>query len=130
MNNDLISRSELKKALTSTPYNDYDDLIRTENLIDNAPTVEGRLMTEKELDERDSDSFETGYIKGICEQRPQGKWIVANFEEDYRDLKFKCSECGKIYEYTDFCKLARDTQCYPNFCLKCGADMRKEKTNE
>ena len=40
MNDDLISRSALKKALEVTQYNDIDDLTRTERLIDNAPTVE------------------------------------------------------------------------------------------
>lgn len=39
MNNDLISRSALRKALEVTQYNDIDDLTRTERLIDNAPTV-------------------------------------------------------------------------------------------
>ena len=118
MNNDLISRSELKKALTSTPYNDYDDLIRTENLIDNAPTVEGRLMTEKELDERDSDSFETGYIKGICEQRPQGKWYKTgqSFINPNKFRNYGCSNC--FYELDEHIRIE------PNFCPNCGAYMK------
>ena len=40
MNNDLISRKALNKALEETPYNDIDDLIRTVKLINNAPAVE------------------------------------------------------------------------------------------
>lgn len=39
MNNDLISRDALKEAFEDLFYNDYDDQIRTERLIDNAPTV-------------------------------------------------------------------------------------------
>lgn len=36
---DLISRSALRSALEITQYNDIDDLTRTEQLIDNAPTI-------------------------------------------------------------------------------------------
>lgn len=52
----LIDANELKEAISTTPYNDYDDLTRTEKLIDNAPTVEperpmfNRAELEKALD--------------------------------------------------------------------------------
>ena len=39
MNDDLISREALKRDLEVTQYNDIDDLLRTEQLIDNAPPV-------------------------------------------------------------------------------------------
>lgn len=44
MNNDLISRSALKRDLEISPYNDYDDYLRTERLIDDAPTVEPKWI--------------------------------------------------------------------------------------
>ena len=62
MNNDLISREALKKALELTDYNDSYDLTITERLIDNAPTVTfskeicsacGRYIREKEGDSND-----------------------------------------------------------------------------
>lgn len=52
MNDDLISREALKKALEVTQYNDIDDLTRTERLIDNAQPVDrpqGDLISRSAL---------------------------------------------------------------------------------
>ena len=109
MTNDLISRSELKKALTSTPYNDYDDLIRTENLIDNAPTVEPEKAKEGELVK----AYTKGFDAGVETARPQGEWIKWDFKTfgAFGDWEYKCSNCEKVYggEY--------------NYCPNCGAKM-------
>ena len=80
----LIDANELKEAISTTPYNDYDDLTRTEKLIDNAPTVEY--------------TFEEAFQKTVCEQklycpkRPQGDLIKA-----FELLKAHCKnrECNK-----------------------------------
>ena len=103
MTNDLISRSELKKALTSTPYNDYDDLIRTENLIDNAPTVEPEKAKEGELVK----AYTKGFDAGVETARPQGEWITQE-----HSIEYYCSHCGE-----------RLDQCCENFCCHCGAKM-------
>ncbi len=69
MNNDLISRSDLKKALEVTQYNDIDDLTRTERLIDNAPTVDA--ISNEEGYEMYNKGYMSGYERGKKE-RPQG----------------------------------------------------------
>lgn len=60
---DLISRSALRSALEITQYNDIDDLTRTEQLIDNAPTVP---LPNEQI------AWEQGYECGKNEKRPQG----------------------------------------------------------
>ena len=75
---DLISREALKRALEITQYNDIADLIRTERLIDNAPTV-------------CNDNYAMGYqdgVKKVLSERPTGEWIVDGHH-------YKCSICGK-----------------------------------
>lgn len=42
MSNDLISREALKREFETLFYNDCGDFVRTERLIDDAPTVEER----------------------------------------------------------------------------------------
>lgn len=125
-NDDLISRSALKKALKSNcdtlcpdkntnwcehccPLNDFEDLI------DNAPTVV--------VDCKNCDGYEAGYSAGMrdterpqgeifsmeivagkcpidangdCPLRPKGKWI----KEDDEHLKgwYRCSVCGRRVE--------------------------------
>lgn len=77
MNDDIISRSALKKDLEVTQYNDIDDLIRTERLIDDAPTVESdkevyeKIETYKNAYRIMSDAFENEVRKN----RPRGEWI-------------------------------------------------------
>ena len=109
MNNDLISRSELKEKVNAF----YDslfvgcvssDLIAyasgVDSIINNAPTVD--IPTELCKGCRFLKDCET------CEEklRPQGEW--AEIEGGYI-----CSNCEDIEAYT------------PNFCPNCGADMRK-----
>ena len=63
----------------------------------------------------------------VVEERTKGEWESVNFTEDYHDAKFKCSKCDTIYNYTDFCSIARDSGCFPNYCPNCGAYMKGEE---
>lgn len=111
MNNDLISRSALKKALEVTQYNDIDDLTRTERLIDNAPTVE--IPTELCKGCRFLKDCET------CEEklRPQGEWITRETPEGTTYL-IECPVCGyqKGNKWVIFTVL-------PPYCECCGAKL-------
>lgn len=64
MNDDLISREALKREFETLFYNDCGDFVRTERLIDDAPTIE---------------------------ERPKGKWIESDVPES---MLWKCSVCG------------------------------------
>ena len=114
MTNDLISRSELKKALTSTPYNDYDDLIRTENLIDNAPTVEPEKAKEGELVK----AYTKGFDAGVETARPKGEW------KEFKYGLYYCSRCfervDKDIERIDALVSKGERS---NYCPACGARM-------
>ena len=111
MNNDLISREALKKETKS--FTDCDGFNPVWQIIDNVPTVD--------LDERDNDAFETGYIKGLCENRPTGKW-----------LKWEDERWGGVWHYCSNCR--RDALCdrvdgifkqvLSDFCPHCGAKMK------
>ena len=115
MNDDIISRSALKKALEVTQYNDIDDLTRTERLIDNAPTDESvkelyeKIETYKNSYRIMSDAFENEVRKN---KRPQGEWVIDGHH-------YKCSRCGKTLAIM-FSETDDDLIGCP-FCL---ADMR------
>lgn len=89
MTNDLISRSALKRDLEISPYNDYDDYLRTERLIDNAPTVEERSKGE--------------WI-AISERLPVHRdWYLGTFREPntgFIGLPFICDYVGKVTKGT------------------------------
>ena len=109
MNNDLISREALKKAISENGYSHYYEIFA---IIDNAPTVNDCPNCEYKLESdyiRSSSSYkELIDLRKFKEEntRPHGKWI-----EDSGNIA--CSHCHTIWLYrrTDFC---------PN----CGADMR------
>ena len=121
MNNDLISREELKKALKSNcdvcndkntnwcehccPLNDFEDLI------DNAPAVEPEKAKESEIIKTYTKGFDTG-VETVKNERPQGEWLFDK-ENSFTIDMFKCSICGYFGD-THF-----------KFCPNCGADMRK-----
>ena len=111
MNNDLISRSELKKAI----YKLYDETLdgivkfgieKAYEIIDNAPTIEipnygGQIVP---------DVLQCWKY----EERPQGewgKWVIS---------EIRCPNCLEYFQ----------TDCYSTEelkkCPNCGADMRKE----
>lgn len=108
MNNDLISRSELKKAIEqgegfSWDSHGKDDLCVRKKYIDNAPKVP-------------LPDFKEGYKQAIIDgktnfSRPQDKWL-----HPYKtNIACECSNCHMQMPITD----------YFNFCPNCGADMRK-----
>lgn len=130
MNNDLISREALKKAL----HNFFDGKVIDEPAyilrdvfcyIDGAPTVE--TDDDKYLEKRDADAYESGYLQGHIEgylkaekdyARPQGEWLDVPVEPDLlynTGIKFTCSVCGR-------------GNCYgrPPYCMYCGASMKSK----
>lgn len=93
--------------------------------IDNAPTVD--TGDSKYLEERDADAWESGYIQGLSEQRPQGKWV---YESGTVNSFFRCSNCGRFNPHDIFVKENDDRytrlerEDANRFCWHCGADMR------
>ena len=117
MNNDLISRSELKKAIDNLQYTDdfcqkhqIDNsisLYMLEKIIDNAPTVETHDTVNMYCDKD---------TQIIVEQiRPQGEW-----EEPFEMN-------GKTYHKCNHCHISSELILIDKFCPNCGADMRGEK---
>lgn len=141
MNNDLISREALKKAMRKAKrghYAAFSDvtLQGIYRVIDNAPTVipeEFKPIIDKVVDilpeltnaiieqlpqiiSSNIKCSECSYYKDTWNviPRPQGEWIK-NAEEWQRiDPPYFCSECGHAN--------LRKTP----FCEMCGADMRSE----
>lgn len=120
MNNDLISRSELRKVFEEdmkcggVKINEFDkgyDLgIKTAiEMLDNAPTVAVNC--------KDCDGYEAGYSAGLKDaERPQGKWIIQP-----HSMIMKCSLCGHKENAKDVGTINPDK----HFCYFCGADMCK-----
>ena len=111
MNNDLISREALKKAIEQIRedyVNDNFFWIKLFNIIDNAPTVE--IPTELCKGCRFLKDCET------CEEklRPQGEWYY-NYQNGWH-----CSICHETVKDMPTVKGKADY----NFCPRCGADMR------
>jgi hypothetical protein len=128
MTNDLISRSELKKAFEK--WWGCDDISSNvvEDLIDNAPTVEPEKAKEGELVK----AYTKGFDTGVETVRPQGEWLPFKYDyddehgdgnytkiikdadqthwEEYWAPEFVCSNC-----YSKNHKAA--------FCPHCGAKM-------
>jgi len=111
MNDDLISRSELKKALTSGTKDIYEFvcLSRVLEKIDNAPTVP-------------LPDFKEGYKQAIKDgktnfSRPQGEWIKKVDSVGF--VSYNCSECGFELELED----CSDSY----YCTHCGAKMKGEE---
>ena len=87
--------------------------------IDNAPTVD--------MDERDADAFETGYIKGICEQNPQGEWVtVRKYYDDFlKNIIYECScsVCGARFPFAQIPETSEECYYHFDYCPSCGARM-------
>lgn len=111
MNNDLISRSALKKAIR----NPNDKRYLSESIIslvferiDNAPTVEY--------------TFEEAFQKTVCEnklycpnKRQKGEWVFVQYDANPNIGNWHCSECRFI---------ARSSIEHLLFCPNCGAKMK------
>ena len=118
MNNDLISREDLKKAL-ELEYNDAlglcsNEVLATINLIiklvDNAQAVD--ISGDEYFPGRRA--YFNGYADGLATARPKGKWACktkSTFPQ-YQSDEFECSSCKYV-----------STQKF-NFCPNCGADMK------
>ena len=112
MNNDLISREALKKAIDDYAEKRQDTLLwqaDIEELIDNAPAVEEVSVIEFK---EPLPLVKAQKIVKALSKRPQGEWI-----SDYRTCK--CSICNFTTVIDTY-----------NFCPNCGADMRKEADSE
>jgi collagenase-like PrtC family protease len=103
MNNDLISREALKKAITdrlvsvtySSDYTDglQDGYLNTINEIDNAPTVEAEKVKEDELVK----AYTKGFDTGVETVRPQGECqnYIHKYKCDfYNENHDNCKKCG------------------------------------
>lgn len=129
MNNDLISREALKKALIEAHINrvltfDIATFNCVMSTIDNAPTVEPEKVVvanfsfdKDELDQivrdRVIEPIKNGELV-IKEEKPQdkwGKWVIT---------EIRCPICLEYFQ----------TDCYStedlNECPNCGADIRGE----
>lgn len=133
MNNDLISREDLKKSIEE--YRNLNcvstsTIIGVRNviyLIDNAPTVEPfepDYVGAERLKARQR-GYEEGYHYGmeigktLNPKIKQGEWIIDQNEKFYH---YKCPFCG-FWATGDFLCTNGNLD-LPNFCEKCGADMR------
>lgn len=112
MNNDLISREALKKALELTDYNDIYDLTRTEQLIDNAPTVD--ISGSGFFPYRTA--FFNGVRAGQATARTQGEWIRTGSLGN-GNARYECSNCHRG-------DVQAESQEVP-YCWHCGAKMQK-----
>lgn len=144
MNNELISRSELKKAFSK--WWGCDDIPTTvvEDLIDNAPTFEQptvewvskeealKIMCEK-CPVYNCVSGCNSYrsiekMSSVQSQRPQGEW-------KRHDEWINGEYIGGFYHVNCPCEDGYYSKWETNFCPNCGADMGgknelKEEKNE
>ena len=95
---DLISREALKKAIEPYRYATDGIFEGISLIIDNAPTVEGEILTEEAYSD---------LCLRASKLRPKGEW---NYIQAGMCV---CPFCG-----------AMPHKEYKNFCAKCGADMR------
>ncbi len=114
MNNDLISRSALKKSIKSYAddqyaENEYLGEYAIMDIIDNAPTVDCYTFTQVkklfDLNVQMADEIEN--LK-----RSQGEWIT-------KGQDIYCSICNQESAYNEF-----GASKFSKFCPNCGADMR------
>lgn len=131
MNNDLISRSDLKKVFDNLGYL----TVKIERIIDNAPTVE---IPENEVncvltmfgkcsynETGCSDCEIKDKIRKALNERPQGEWVkVIDYSDEYeKRWHYECSECKNAPYYCgEIYKL--------HFCPNCGAEMRGKKNDD
>ena len=110
MTNDLISRSELKKAFINQEC--WNVVIA--HIVDNAPTVEPEKAKEGELVK----AYTKGFDAGVETARPQGEW------KEFKYGLYYCSRCfervDKDIERIDALVSKGERS---NYCPACGARM-------
>lgn len=129
MNNDLISRSSLKKEFQdrlsacedwinhtecdiSRAIATRDFCIEVIMTIKNAPTVDLKDIYQ----EGHYDGQLEGYTRAINEERPQGEWILEETDCDSGgNNRYECSEC----HYSDIHSESAEVP----YCWHCGAEM-------
>ena len=125
MNNDLISRSELKKALAeifeTVEVVTFDDIIAR---IDNAQTVEPDCLHCKQYQGGYDYGFNIGYNKGK-KDIPQGEWIERT-ERITLDTYYECSNCKEPWTTIE----GTPWQNMMKFCPNCGARMEGNKAGK
>jgi hypothetical protein len=85
MNNDLISRRELRKAFKKSPFFTEVSLYYARQLIDNAPTVESPQWVLRARDDAELEQLKEAWSKGTVNFAP----IVAYTER----MPIKCPDC-------------------------------------
>lgn len=115
LNNDLISREALKKAVDKefekANLSEYEACVCVceiyDKCIDNAPTV---IV----------DNYAMGYqdgVRKVLSEKTASEWIDTQYHGCY-----KCSVCGKDTEQ----EYGLTKPILYDFCPKCGADMRRQ----
>lgn len=133
MNNDLISREALKKAICENGYSHYYEIFA---IIDNAPTI--NPLTDPlfdayskiaDLEFEHSGDFWITTPKGkkiyFEKKRPRGKWIYFQYDANPQIGNWHCSECRQIAPVDYFGHSIKS-----KYCPNCGAEMREEANDE
>lgn len=127
MNNDLISRSALKKSMRKSINERYISWTKTITVadiatlifdeIEYAPTVElNESVIQAVLNKRCMTAVANEYLIALHDKRPHGKWIkhIDNlYPEDSTEECPFCHEEQRLVGNDD------------NFCPNCGAKMQK-----
>ena len=114
MNNDLISREDLKKSMRKSINERYISWTKTITVADIATLIFDEIEYAPTVDTtfKEVVAYECGQ-KSV--ERPQGEWIK-HYDSSDGFTWLTCSRCMfKAYE-DDY-----------NFCPNCGAEMGKEK---
>ena len=107
MDDDLISRKELRRAFKESGYFTGPWLHWARLVIDITPTV---------LHDNYSMGYQDG-VKKVLSERPQGEWIDTGEEQGALGIIYKIRKCSK-------CSWEHSLVIPDNFCPNCGADMR------
>lgn len=122
MNNDLISRSELKEAIKE--FEDVRGYSILLYIIDNAPTVE---ITETEIKEvlnkRCMTAVTNESLIALHGTRPQGEW---KRHDEWRSGEY----IGGFYHVNCPCKDGLFVKWRMKYCGNCGASMQLDDEEE